>query len=180
MAAVVTVVILDFAIYMQHLVFHRVDMFWRLHQMHHSDLDLDFTSAVRFHPVEIVLSMLIKMGLVVALGAHPASVLVFELILFGLAAFNHANIRIPLALDGVIRMLIVTPDMHRVHHSTIPEESHSNFGFNLSIWDRLFRTYTAQPAKGHDGMEIGLGTMRHPRDVTIGKMLVAPFVKLPG
>ncbi len=148
-AFIVSVIVLDLVIYLQHILFHAVPALWRLHRMHHADLDFDVTTGLRFHPVEIVLSMGIKLAAVVVLGPPAAAVLVFEVILNGTAMFNHSNIRIPLGLDRVLRLIVVTPDMHRVHHSVIPHETNSNFGFNLPWWDRLFGTYLAQPTAGH-------------------------------
>jgi len=153
---VVALLALDLAIWAQHLASHKVPLFWRLHQVHHADRDIDVTTAVRFHPVEIALSMLWKIVVVVPLGASPLAVFLFEVILNACAMFNHANIALPAWLDGVLRMFVVTPDMHRVHHSVLRREHDSNYGFNLSLWDRLFRTYTAQPEAGHQGMTIGL------------------------
>ncbi len=149
-------IVLDFAIYVQHVVFHRVPLFWRFHKMHHADRDIDVTTALRFHPLEIVVSMLYKGLVIFVLGPSVLVVIIFEIILNAMAMFNHANLRLPLGLDKALRDLIVTPDMHRVHHSVLQCETHSNFGFNLSIWDRIFRTYKAEPKNGHDGMTIGL------------------------
>ena len=148
-------VVLDLAIYAQHVVSHKIPLFWRLHKMHHSDVDIDVTTALRFHPIEIALSMLWKIAVVLALGASPWAVVLFEVTLNGCAMFNHANFALPLWLDRLVRLLIVTPDMHRVHHSIHASEHDSNYGFNLSVWDRLFKTYTAQPRDGHLGMTIG-------------------------
>lgn len=156
-AFLITLVMMDFAIWAQHLVMHRVPFLWRLHSMHHLDPDVDVTTALRFHPIEYWLSMLLKMALVVVLGPPAVAVVVFEVGLNALAMFNHANMALPVKIDRGLRLLIVTPDMHRVHHSVIGREHNSNFGFNLSIWDRLFSTYRDQPEQGHDGMEIGLG-----------------------
>jgi len=153
---VVTVIVLDMIIYWQHRLFHVVPMFWRLHQVHHADRDIDVSTGLRFHPIEILLSMLIKFAAVIALGAPAAAVVVFEVILNGMAMFNHGNIRLPKALDSMIRLLFVTPDMHRVHHSIFKHETNSNYGFNLSIWDKIFGSYHAQPDLGHDKMTIGL------------------------
>ncbi|MGC2857294.1 sterol desaturase family protein [Novispirillum sp. DQ9] len=175
LAVPLTVVVMDFAIWGQHLVFHRVPVLWRLHRMHHADLDYDVTTGARFHPVEILLSMLIKLALVVALGAPAVAVLIFEVLLNATAMFNHGNVRLPGRLDAVLRWLVVTPDMHRVHHSVVPRETHSNFGFNLPWWDRLFRTYRAQPEAGHDGMTIGLPMFRDPRDLWLDRLLVQPL-----
>ncbi len=148
-------IVLDLAIYGQHVASHKIPMIWRLHKVHHSDVDIDVTTALRFHPIEIALSMLWKIIVVMALGASPWAVVLFEVTLNGCAMFNHANFALPLWLDRVVRMLIVTPDMHRVHHSIHVQEFNTNYGFNLSIWDRLFKTYTDQPRDGHLGMTIG-------------------------
>ncbi len=156
LATVFTVVILDMIIYWQHRLFHVVPVLWRLHQVHHADRDIDVSTGLRFHPIEILLSMLIKFVAVIALGAPAMAVVLFEVILNGMAMFNHGNIRLPQALDSVIRALLVTPDMHRVHHSVFKHETNSNYGFNLSIWDRIFGSYHAQPDMGHDKMTIGL------------------------
>lgn len=169
---------LDFAIWAQHLVSHKVPAFWRFHQMHHADRDFDVTTALRFHPVEILLSMLVKIGVVYAIGAPPLGVLLFEIILNGTALFNHANIRLPLGLDRVLRMILVTPDMHRVHHSDIRSEHDSNYGFALSIWDRIFGTYTAQPKLGHDTMTVGL-KWQNDKPSKLGWSLMLPFRRNP-
>lgn len=169
------VLLLDLLIYGQHVVFHYVPVFWRLHKMHHTDPDFDASTAVRFHPIEILLSMVIKLGAVVALGPAPVSVILFEIILNGTALFNHGNVRLPLPVDRVLRSLIVTPDMHRVHHSVIMRETNSNFGFNLSIWDRLFRTYCAQPEMGHNDMNIGLAEHRDGSPIKFIWSLGLPF-----
>lgn len=150
------VVILDWAIWFQHLITHKVNFLWRFHRVHHSDRDLDVSSGFRFHPIEIGLSMLYKVALVYLLGAPIAAVVVFEVILNGAAMFNHANIRLPIKVDHFLRRFIVTPDMHRIHHSDIRAEHDSNYGFSVSIWDHLFRTFTAEPDKGHTGMTVGL------------------------
>lgn len=169
-------VALDFAIYVQHRLFHRVPLLWRLHRMHHADLDLDVTSGGRFHPLEIVLSMLIKMLVVAALGIAPGVVVVFEIALNALAMFNHANLALPSGLDHALRRLLVTPDMHRIHHSVRPEETHSNFGFNLTWWDRLFGTYRAEPIGGQRGMTIGLPDYRDPSWLRLDRLLLLPFI----
>ena len=168
--------LLDLAIYAQHATFHAVPWLWRLHRMHHADQDFDLTTGLRFHPGEIILSMGIKLALVLALGLSPVTVLVFEVVLNATAIFNHANVRLPARLDRLLRLIIVTPDMHRVHHSINPLETHSNFGFNLPWWDRIFRTYRAQPLAGHVAMTIGLPQFRTARDQWIDKMLLQPFV----
>jgi len=172
---IVAFLALDLLIYWQHRLFHRIPLFWRLHRMHHSDLGFDTTTGVRFHPVEILLSMLIKMGAVVALGAPAVAVILFEVALNATSLFNHADLRLPLALDRVLRRLVVTPDMHRVHHSVHRHEHDSNYGFNLSWWDHLFRSYVAQPQDGHDGMRIGLPAFRDPRDQRLAELLLQPL-----
>ncbi|MEM9146292.1 MAG: sterol desaturase family protein [Pseudomonadota bacterium] len=153
---VLVFVVLDLAIWFQHWLSHRLPVLWRLHKVHHSDRDMDVTTAIRFHPVEIALSMVFKIGLVYALGAPAWAVVAFEVVLNGSAMFNHGNVRLPTRLDRWLRLVIVTPDMHRVHHSVIRAEHDTNFGFNLSLWDRIFGTYTAQPARGHAAMQVGL------------------------
>lgn len=172
---VVAILILDFAIYLQHVLFHAVPALWRLHRMHHADLDFDVTTGARFHPLEIVLSMVIKLTVVVALGAPALAVLLFEVLLNATSMFNHGNVRLPLALDRVLRWLVVTPDMHRVHHSVVPRETNSNFGFNLPWWDRLLGTYRAQPAAGHEAMTIGIEQFRTAGDLRLDRMLLQPF-----
>jgi sterol desaturase/sphingolipid hydroxylase (fatty acid hydroxylase superfamily) len=170
------VVALDLAIYAQHVMFHFVPLFWRMHLVHHADLDIDVTTGVRFHTFEIALSTLIKIGVVVALGAPALAVLVFEVLLNATSMFNHSNVRLPAWLDRLLRLVVVTPDMHRVHHSTIPRETNSNFGFNLPWWDRLFRTYRAQPKEGHQRMQIGLSPLRDQQQVDrLPGMLLLPF-----
>ncbi len=170
------IIILDLAIYLQHVMFHAVPILWRLHMMHHADLDYDLTTGLRFHPVEIVLSMILKMTIIVALGPPMVSVLAFEIILNGMALFNHGNIKLPLSADHFLRLFVVTPDMHRVHHSVIIHETNSNYGFNLSIWDRLFGTYLAQPSKGHEDMIIGLSQFRDHRRLTLPWLLILPII----
>ncbi len=171
----VVIVLLDLAIWFQHLVSHKVPVLWRLHRMHHADVDIDVTTAIRFHPIEIALSMLWKIVCVVALGAAPEAVILFEIILNGLAMFNHANVALPERVDRVLRMFVVTPDMHRVHHSVLRYEHDSNYGFNLSVWDRLFRTYTPQPEMGHDGMTIGLTPYQSEDPMRLSWSLLLPF-----
>jgi len=167
---------LDLALWAQHVASHRVALLWRLHRVHHADLDLDATSGVRFHPLEILLSLAWKAALIVALGVSPAAVVLFEVILNGMSVFNHANVRLPRALDAALRKLIVTPDMHRVHHSVLREETDSNFGFNLVVWDHLFRTYRAEPRDGQVLLRIGLMDTRDPRLVArVLGMLSLPF-----
>ncbi|MGD9501866.1 MAG: sterol desaturase family protein [Methyloceanibacter sp.] len=171
----IALLVLDLAIWAQHLISHKVPLFWRLHQVHHADRDIDVTTAVRFHPVEIGLSMLWKIAVVLALGAAPLAVFLFEVILNACAMFNHANIALPQALDRILRLFIVTPDMHRVHHSVLRREHDSNYGFNLSLWDRLFGTYTAQPEAGHQGMTIGLTPYQSEAPTRFGWSLRLPF-----
>lgn len=175
LALIASVVLLDLAIYLQHVMFHAVPALWRLHRMHHADLEFDTSTGLRFHPLEILLSMGLKLGVVAALGPPAAAVLVFEVLLNATSLFNHGNVRLPLGLDRVLRWVIVTPDMHRVHHSIHPSETNSNFGFNLSLWDRLLGTYRAQPRDGHDGMTIGIEQFREPRELWLHRMLVQPF-----
>jgi len=158
-----SVLILDFVIYLQHIMFHSVPLFWRLHMVHHTDMDIDVTTGVRFHPVEIILSMGIKMIVVILIGAPLAAVLIFEIILNGTSMFNHGNVRYSQNIDSILRLLVVTPEMHRVHHSTIRWETNSNLGFNFPWWDRLFGTYRGQPAKGHLEMTIGLEPYKKPK-----------------
>jgi sterol desaturase/sphingolipid hydroxylase (fatty acid hydroxylase superfamily) len=169
------VLALDLAIYLQHVLFHAVPALWRLHRMHHADLEFDVTTGARFHPIEILLSMGIKLGVVAALGAPPVAVLAFEVLLNATSMFNHSNVRMPIWLDRVLRWIVVTPDMHRVHHSIAVRETNSNFGFNLPWWDRLFGTYRDQPAAGHAGMTIGIEQFRDPAEQRLDHMLTQPF-----
>jgi sterol desaturase/sphingolipid hydroxylase (fatty acid hydroxylase superfamily) len=177
LAIALSVVALDLAIYAQHVVFHKVPPLWRLHRMHHSDVDIDATTGVRFHPFEIALSMAIKMAMIVALGAPAVAVVIFEVLLNATAMFNHGNVKLPQAVDRALRRVIVTPDFHRVHHSVHRDETDSNYGFNLSVWDRLFRTYRPQPRDGHETMTIGLDIFRAPRQRHLDKLLIQPFVE---
>jgi len=174
-AVVLAILLLDLVIYLQHRLFHAVPLLWRLHRMHHADLDFDVTTGLRFHPLEILTSMLIKLAAVVVLGAPAVAVLLFEILLNATSLFNHANLRLPTRLDRLLRRVLVTPDMHRVHHSVVPQETNSNFGFSLAVWDRLFGTYRAQPAAGHAGMTIGLAEFRDPRELRLDRMLVQPL-----
>jgi len=176
-AGVVAVIILDLTIYTQHVIFHKVPLLWRLHRMHHTDLDVDVTTGARFHPVEILLSMGIKIGMVFIIGVYAWSVVVFEVLLNGTSMFNHSNVFMNEKIDRFLRMVVVTPDMHRVHHSVIIKETDSNFGFNLSWWDRLFGTYRAQPASGHEAMVLGLSNYRNPKWLTLRWMMAIPFAK---
>lgn len=174
-AVAVAVVLLDLAVYLQHVLFHAVPVLWRLHRMHHADLDFDVTTGSRFHPIEILFSLAWKLVIVVGLGAPAAGVLIFEVLLNATAMFNHGNVRIREQADRWLRWLVVTPDMHRVHHSIVPAETNSNFGFNLPWWDRLLGTYRPAPAAGHDGMTIGLERFRDPAELRLDRMLLQPF-----
>lgn len=177
LAVVASVIVLDVVIYFQHRLFHAVPWLWRLHRMHHADLEFDVTTGLRFHPLEIVISMALKLIAVVALGAPPVAVLIFEVLLNATAMFNHANARLPVRLDRWLRRIVVTPDMHRVHHSIIRKETDSNFGFNLPWWDHLFGTYRDQPDEGHLGMTIGLERFRTARDLRVDRLLIQPFLR---
>jgi sterol desaturase/sphingolipid hydroxylase (fatty acid hydroxylase superfamily) len=177
---IIAVVVLDLALYLQHVMFHAVPTLWRLHRMHHADLEFDVTTGVRFHPIEILLSMGIKLAVVTALGASALGVLVFEVILNATSMFNHGNLSLPERFDSVLRLLVVTPDMHRVHHSAVRDETNSNFGFNLPWWDRMLGTYRSSPAAGHAAMTIGLDIFREPMQLRLDRMLVQPFVAPPG
>ncbi|OAN79203.1 sterol desaturase [Jannaschia sp. EhC01] len=174
-AVVASMLLLDLAIYLQHVMFHSVPGLWRLHRMHHADLDFDATKGLRFHPVEILISMGIKLAVVAALGPPAVAVLLFEVLLNATALFNHANIDLPRRVDRVLRLFVVTPDMHRVHQSVDPRETNSNYGFNLPWWDRLLGTYVAQPSKGHTGMVIGIEQFRTRRDLWLDRMLIQPL-----
>jgi sterol desaturase/sphingolipid hydroxylase (fatty acid hydroxylase superfamily) len=175
----ITVVFLDFMIYVQHVVVHMIPFFWRFHIVHHSDLDLDVSSGLRFHPVEILGSLLFKIGLILALGPTPFAVMVFEAILNGMAMFSHSNIALPLGLDKALRYMIVTPDMHRIHHSVEVNETNSNYGFNLSIWDRLLGTYIHNAKKPQPEIVIGVNSFRKPEEVSFLNLLLIPFRKIP-
>ena len=178
LAGLLGFVLLDFAVWAEHWASHKIPLLWRIHRMHHADRDIDVTTALRFHPLEIVVSMLWKAAIVVAFGIPAGAVLVFEVVLNGAAMFNHANVRLPLALDRWLRVLVVTPDMHRVHHSVIRTETDSNYGFNLAIWDRLFGTYVDQPARGHEGMVIGLDEYQHDGPAGYVWSLGVPFMRM--
>ena len=166
---------LDLVIYLQHAMFHALPVFWRLHRMHHTDLDFDVTTGIRFHPLEILLSMGIKMAAVAVLGPSAVAVVLFEVLLNATSMFNHGNVRLPKEIDRVLRLLVVTPEMHRVHHSVVIKEYNSNFGFNFPWWDRLMGTYQAQPTRGHEGMTIGLSQYRDPTRLTFPWLLILPF-----
>ena len=172
----VSFIVLDFAIWLSHVASHKIPILWVVHRMHHSDIDIDVSTAIRFHPIEIILSMVWKIVVVVSLGAPAVAVLIFEIVLNGAAMFNHSNVRLPLFLDRILRWIIVTPDMHRVHHSVINRETDSNYGFNLAIWDRVFGTYVDQPEKGHAKMKIGLSDWQDERPVRLVWTLAIPFL----
>jgi sterol desaturase/sphingolipid hydroxylase (fatty acid hydroxylase superfamily) len=176
LAVAVAVLALDFTIYLQHAMFHFIPTLWRLHRVHHTDLDFDVTTGVRFHPIEIILSMGIKMGAVILLGAPALGVIVFEILLNATSLFNHGNVRFRKSFDRIFRLFVVTPEMHRVHHSVLIKEYNSNFGFNLPWWDRLMGTYRDQPGAGHEGMTIGLAPYRDPKRLTLLWLLVLPFM----
>ena len=175
LAAPAAVFLLDLTIYVQHVAFHAVPLLWRLHRMHHADLEFDVTTGLRFHPGEIILSMIIKLAAVAILGAPPIAVLVFEVLLNVTSMFNHGNVRVPHGLDPMLRFVVVTPDMHRVHHSIERRERDSNFGFNVPWWDRLFGTYRPQPTAGHAGMTLGIDRFRDPRELWLDRMLLQPL-----
>jgi len=172
------VLVLDGVIYGQHVLFHRVTWLWRLHQVHHADRDIDVTTGLRFHPLEIILSMLIKISVVVLLGAPVLAVILFEMILNGMAMFNHANVKLAKPLDALLRLVFITPDVHRIHHSVLIHETNSNYGFNIALWDRLFGTYRAQPDAGHDAMTIGLPEYQQQPTHHLPWMLRLPFKQL--
>jgi sterol desaturase/sphingolipid hydroxylase (fatty acid hydroxylase superfamily) len=172
----IAVIVLDLAIYLQHAGFHGLPILWRLHMMHHSDLDFDVTTGVRFHPIEILLSMGIKMTVVFLVGISALGVLIFEVLLNATSLFNHGNVRLAASIDRVLRFFVVTPEMHRVHHSVVIRETNSNFGFNLPWWDRLFGTYKDQPLAGHVRMTIGLSQFRDPKRLTLAWLLLLPFI----
>lgn len=174
---VLAVVVLDFVIYLQHALFHFLPILWRLHRMHHTDLDIDVTTGNRFHPMEIVISIGIKLAAVALIGPPVVAVVAFEVVLNATSQFNHGNIRIPEGLDRWLRLVVVTPDMHRVHHSVIARETNSNFGFNLPWWDRLCGTYRSQPEQGHTGMSIGLREFRNPAMLNLPRLLIQPFTR---
>jgi sterol desaturase/sphingolipid hydroxylase (fatty acid hydroxylase superfamily) len=174
-AVIASVILLDLIIYLQHALTHAIPALWRLHRMHHADLEMDVTTGARFHPLEIILSMAIKLGAVAALGAPAAAVLIFETLLNATAMLNHSNIRLPERADRLLRWIVVTPDMHRVHHSATPRETNSNFGFNLPWWDRLLGTYRPEPAEGQEGVTIGLREFRDARELRLDRMLSQPF-----
>ena len=173
-----SVILLDLYIYAQHVLTHHVELLWRFHRVHHSDKDLDVTSGIRFHPVEIIFSLIMKAIMVILLGAPLEAVLIFELILNIAPMFNHSNIYLPEKLDHLLRFFMVTPDMHRIHHSIYKQETNSNYGFNTSLWDRIFGTYTAEPRNGQLNMEIGLDDIPETESVSLHRMLIQPLYKI--
>ncbi|WP_169546264.1 sterol desaturase family protein [Sneathiella aquimaris] len=177
LSVIIAIIVQDLVIYGQHVAFHHVPVLWRLHKVHHADIDYDVTTGARFHPVEIALSMGIKLGVILLLGPPVLSVILFEVILSSMAMFNHANASLPKPVDGILRLFVVTPDMHRVHHSILIPELNRNFGFNLAIWDRLFRTYQAAPQKGQQGMTIGLSSYQKAERQSFFWMILLPFRK---
>jgi sterol desaturase/sphingolipid hydroxylase (fatty acid hydroxylase superfamily) len=182
LAVIISVIAMDMVIYLQHVMVHSIPALWRLHMVHHVDPDYDVTTGARFHTLEIILSMLIKFATIIALGPPVVAVVIFEVLLNATAMFNHGNIKLPESVDRILRLFVVTPDMHRVHHSVIPEETNSNFGFNLPWWDRIFGTYMAQPEAGHQDMDIGIQGFRQPKQISwLPGMLALPFVaRAPG
>lgn len=171
----ISLVVLDLSIYLQHVVFHAIPALWRVHRMHHADLHIDVSTGVRFHPVEMLLSLGIKMVVVAGLGAPALAVLVFEILLNATSMFSHSNVRLPDPIDRVVRWIVVTPDMHRIHHSIEAAETNSNFGFNFSLWDRIFGTYRSAPAAGQLGMTVGVEQFRDPRELRLDRMLTQPL-----
>jgi len=177
LAIIISVVVMDFVIYLQHVMVHAIPVLWRLHRVHHADLDYDVTTGARFHPIEIIFSMLIKFATIILLGAPIVAVIIFEVMLNATAMFNHSNVRLNLVLDKYLRLILVTPDMHRVHHSVEDDETNSNFGFSLPWWDRLCGTYRDQPRGGHENMSIGIRTFREVKTTSwISGMLMMPFI----
>jgi sterol desaturase/sphingolipid hydroxylase (fatty acid hydroxylase superfamily) len=175
LAGVIGFVLLDLMVYAQHVMFHKVPLLWRVHRMHHADTELDVTSGFRFHPIEIVVSLATKAALIVVLGVPATAVLIFEIVLNSMALYNHSNVRLPAAAERVLRWFVVTPEMHIIHHSTARRETDSNYGFNLALWDRLFRTYSHRPAAGYDGMVVGLEEFRDRSEQRVDKLVTQPF-----
>jgi sterol desaturase/sphingolipid hydroxylase (fatty acid hydroxylase superfamily) len=176
MAIVISVLLLDLAIYCQHIISHQWKLLWRLHQVHHTDIEIDATTAVRFHPLEIFVSMGYKVACIYSIGADPFAVILFEIILNATATFNHSNINVPIKADKILRWIIITPDVHRIHHSTVQSETDSNYGFSISLWDRLFGTYVAEPKKTQQTLDIGLPETREQSELGFVKLLLSPFV----
>lgn len=178
LAIIVTLLFLDFAIYLQHIVVHKWPLLWRLHQIHHTDLDFDASTAIRFHPLEIIISLAYKVLCIYLIGADPLAVIAFEIILNGCATFNHSNVNIPKWIDSKLRWLIITPDMHRIHHSTLKKETDSNYGFSISCWDRLCGTYVVEPEQPQQRMAIGLKSFKDPAELGFVKLMLLPFRRL--
>ena len=176
-AGILAFLLLDLLIYAQHRLFHGIPVLWRLHRMHHTDMDLDVTSGLRFHPLELILSLILKIVAVAALGAPPVAVVIFEIVLNATSMFNHSNLALPVKMDAALRLVVVTPDMHRVHHSIRPLETNSNFGFNIPWWDRLFGTYISAPVDGQAAMTIGRPIFRDDRAVRLKHLLIQPFIE---
>ncbi|MGC8536358.1 MAG: sterol desaturase family protein [Rhizomicrobium sp.] len=177
LVVILSITLLDLTVYLQHVMFHALPLLWRVHRVHHTDMDFDVTTALRFHPVEIILSMMVKLAAIAILGAPAIAVLFFEIILNATAMFNHANASLPAAIEPIVRLLVVTPDFHRVHHSVIRAETNSNFGFNAPWWDWIFGTYRAQPSAGHATMRIGLEEFRDPAQERLDRLLLQPWRK---
>ncbi len=175
LSILITLLFLDFAIYLQHILAHKWPLLWRLHQVHHTDIEMDATTTVRFHPLEIMLSMVYKVICIALIGGNPAAIVIFEILLNATATFNHSNVYIPAKWDKIIRYVLVTPDMHRIHHSVIPKETDSNYGFSISCWDRLFKTYTAEPQLPQTEMPVGLANFREERELNFYRLLLLPF-----
>ncbi|AJC48658.1 sterol desaturase family protein [Allofrancisella guangzhouensis] len=176
LAVIVAFLALDFAIYLQHVLFHYLPVLWKLHRVHHADMEYDVTTGLRFHPIEIVLSMIIKFGVIIFIGAPVLAVIIFEIVLNATSMFNHGNVNLSPKIDKFLRYIVVTPDMHRVHHSVLSKETNSNFGFNFSIWDKIFQTYIKQPKSAHENMDIGVNEYRNPKQTqTLLGMLCMPF-----
>ncbi|MBL4604052.1 MAG: sterol desaturase family protein [Emcibacteraceae bacterium] len=176
---ILSLFLLDLLIYFQHVIMHKIPMFWRLHRMHHTELGLDVTSAIRFHPIEIIISMLIKMLFVLLMGIPVVAVIIFEILLNGLALFNHSNIKLPAPIEKILRLFIITPEIHWIHHSEIPFETNSNYGFNLCLWDRIFSTYIDKPTKDYPEMRQGLNEFGFEKSLTLPELLISPFKDYP-
>ena len=176
---ILSLLLLDLLIYFQHVIMHKIPMFWRLHRMHHTELGLDVTSAIRFHPIEIIISMLIKMLFVLLMGIPVVAVIIFEILLNGLALFNHSNIKLPAPIEKILRLFIITPEIHWIHHSEIPFETNSNYGFNLCLWDRIFSTYIDKPTKDYPEMRQGLNEFGFEKSLTLPELLISPFKDYP-
>lgn len=177
LSIIITILFLDLAIYCQHVISHKWRLLWRLHQIHHTDIEIDASTAVRFHPLEIMISMVYKVACIYIIGANPIAVIAFEIILNATATFNHSNINLPLKIDKALRWILITPDVHRIHHSTVRSETDSNYGFSISLWDRVFKTYTAEPEKTQTTLDIGLPEYRNQQELGFVQLLTLPFKK---